>query len=97
MVNALREERARYISSAKSFGFRVIGYYLRSDLRSVLERNGRRTGKARVPNRGLFDTAKRLQIPGYDEGLDELFYVLIEDEGKFVVEPWKASDWRPIA
>lgn len=91
-VNASREERARYIGEAKRFGFRVVGYYLRTDLKSALERNSTRTGKARVPDKGLFDSAKRLQIPGYDEGFDELNYVRIDEENRFVVEPWKADN-----
>jgi predicted kinase len=96
-VNASREERASYISEAKRFGFRVIGYYLRSDLNSALERNSRRTGKARIPDKGLFDSAKRLQIPSYEEGFDELFYVWIDDQSIFVVEPWKNSETEATA
>jgi len=87
-VNASREERARYIGEAKRFGFRVVGYYLRSDLKSALERNSRRTGKARIPDKGLFDSAKRLQIPSFDEGFDKLNYVWIDDGSRFVIEPW---------
>jgi predicted kinase len=96
-VNASREERASYISEAKRFGFRVIGYYLRSDLNSALERNSRRTGKARIPDKGLFDSAKRLQVPSYEEGFDELFYVWIDDQSIFVVEPWKNSETEATA
>jgi hypothetical protein len=75
----------------------VIGYYLRSDLNSALERNSRRTGKARIPDKGLFDSAKRLQIPSYEEGFDELFYVWIDDQSIFVVEPWKNSETEATA
>ena len=91
-VNASREERARYIVEAKRFGFRVVGYYLRSDLKSAMERNNRRTGKARIPDKGLFDSAKRLQIPTYDEGFDELNYVWINEESRFVTETWLETD-----
>jgi predicted kinase len=91
-VNASREERARYIGEAKRFGFRVVGYYLRSDLKSAMERNNRRTGKSRIPDKGLFDSAKRLQIPTYDEGFDELNYVWIDQERRFVTETWLATD-----
>jgi predicted kinase len=88
-VNASRGERTRYINAAKGIGFRVVGYYLRSDLKSALERNDRRTGKARIPDKGLFDSAKRLQIPCYGEGFDELYYVVINEENRFIVEPWR--------
>jgi predicted kinase len=87
-VNASREERARYIGEAKRFGFRIVGYYLRSDLRSAMERNSRRAEKARIPDKGLFDAAKRLQIPSFDEGFDKLNYVWIDDGSRFVIEPW---------
>ena len=88
-VNASREDRARYINEARRFGFRVLGYYLRTDLMAALERNRRREGKARIPDKGLFDSLKRLEIPGYDEGFNELYYVWIDEGSRFVIEPWK--------
>ena len=96
-VNASREERARYIGEAKRFGFRVVGYYLRSDLTSAMVRNSRRTGKGRIPDKGLFDSARRLQIPSHDEGFDELSYVWIDEESRFVIEPWLATDVDKLA
>jgi hypothetical protein len=45
----------------------------------------------------LFDSAKRLQIPSYEEGFDELFYVWIDDQSIFVVEPWKNSETEATA
>jgi predicted kinase len=91
-VNASREERARYIREAKGFGFRVAGYYLQTNLKAALERNGRREGKARIPDKGLFDSLKRLEIPSYDEGFDELHYVWIDEENRFVTDPWRVID-----
>jgi predicted kinase len=88
-VNASREERARYINEARRFGFGVFGYYLQTDLKAAVERNSRREGKARIPDKGLFDSLKRLQIPRYDEGFNELYYVWIDEESRFVIEPWK--------
>jgi hypothetical protein len=43
-----------------------------------------------VPDRGLFGTRARLELPAYPEGFDELYYVRIGPEGTFVVEPWKS-------
>ena len=88
-INLTREEREGLISAAKSYGFRVVGYYLQTDLTKALERNGRREGKARIPDKGLLGSVKRLQIPEYAEGFDELFYVSIDDENRFVVERWR--------
>lgn len=85
-TNPSVEERARYIESARSAGFHVTGYYFSSSVREALARNARRTGKARVPEKGIFGTRKRLQVPNLEEGFNELCYVWIEDAGSFVVE-----------
>jgi predicted kinase len=91
-MNATREQRARYIEQAKNYGFKVIGYYFNSSLKNALERNSRREGKARIPDKGLLAALKRLQIPSLDEGFDELFYVWINDQSAFVVENWKSNE-----
>ena len=91
-TNLTREEREKYIVTAKSFGFKVVGYYFQTNLEKAIERNNQRTEKAKVPEKGLLGSFKRLQIPTFDEGFDELFYVSIDEENKFVVEDWK-DDW----
>ena len=88
-TNLTREEREKYIVKAKSFGFKVIGYYFQANLEKAIERNNRREGKAKIPEKGLFGAFKRLQIPDIAEGYDELFYVSIDEENRFVVEDWK--------
>lgn len=88
-TNLTREEREKYIVAAKSFDFRLIGYYFQSDLTKAIERNNLRSGKAKIPETGILSAFKRLQIPRFDEGFDELFYVSINDENKFIVEDWK--------
>jgi predicted kinase len=85
-TNPSVEERARYIEPARSAGFHVTGYYFSSSVGETLARNARRTGKARVPEKGIFGTRKRLQAPNLEEGFDELCYVWIDDAGCFVVE-----------
>jgi predicted kinase len=82
------EERARYIEIARSGGFRVVGYYFRSPPKEALTRNARRTGKARIPEKGILGTHKRLRVPRLEEGFDELYYVRIDGTGCFVVEEW---------
>lgn len=79
-------ERARYIQAARTGGFRVIGYYFRSPIKEALARNARRTGKARIPEKGIFGTHKRLQVPDLDEGFSLLYHVHIDQTGRFVVE-----------
>lgn len=88
-TNLTREEREKYIVKAKSFGFKIVGYYFQTNLEKAIERNNQRTGKAKIPEKGLLGSFKRLQIPQFDEGFDELFYVSITDESGFVVEDWK--------
>ena len=87
-TNPTVEERARYIEPARSAGFRVVGYYFHSAVGEVLARNARRTGKARVPEKGIFGTRKRLQVPNLGEGFDELRYAWIDNAGCFVVQEW---------
>jgi predicted kinase len=88
-MNLLTEQRAEYISEAKSFGFRVIGYYFPATLQKAMERNNRREGKARVPEKAIQSSFTRLQIPRLEEGFDELFYVRIEENEEFVIEARK--------
>lgn len=85
-TNPTVEERARYIEPARSGGFRVAGYYFRSSVKEALVRNNRRTGKARVPEKGIFGTRKRLRAPCFEEDFDEIYYVSIDEAGRFVVE-----------
>ena len=88
-TNLMREDREKYIAAAKNFGFKVVGYYFQTNLEKAMERNNLRQGKAKIPEKGLFGAYKRLQIPTFDEGFDELFYVSITDENDFAVEDWK--------
>ncbi len=87
-TNPSTEERARYIWPARHGGFRVIGYYFRSSVKEALARNARRTGKARIPEKGIFGTYKRLRLPDFEEGFDDLYYVHMDEAGRFIVERW---------
>lgn len=88
-TNLTRESREAYISEAKRHKFKTVGYYFQADLKNSLERNKQRLGKAKVPEKAIFGAFKRLELPKFDEGFDELFYVSIGDENDFVVEDWK--------
>lgn len=87
-TNPSASERARYITLARSAGFRVAGYYFRSSVAEALKRNALRGDGERIPERGIFGTHKRLQLPARSEGFDELYYVTLSAEGKFEVEEW---------
>lgn len=87
-TNPTREERARYIEAAKAGGFKVTGYYFQSQIQDALARNATRSGAERIPEKGLRAAHARLELPGFDEGFETLFYVKIGEGGGFVVEAW---------
>lgn len=84
-TNPTRGERAKYISQSHEAGFRVIGYYFRSMVDDCLKRNEERAEK--VPQVAILSTAKKLELPAFDEGFDELRYVRTEDNS-FVIQKW---------
>ena len=88
-TNVCAVERASYIADARAAGFKVTGYYFRSAPGEALERNEQRSGKQRIPARGVLGTLKRLELPRREEGFDDLYYVRIRGAGGFEVEDWK--------
>jgi len=86
-TNALAADRAKTIATAKERGFRVVGYFFRSELKELLARNSRRQGREKIPPAGVIATFKRLQPPTVAEGYDELYTVRVEPGGDFAVEP----------
>jgi predicted kinase len=85
-TNPTIDQRAKYITVAKTGNFRVIGYYFQANALAAVQRNERRTGRQQVPAKAIFGTHKQLQIPRLTEGFDALYYVAIDEEGRFVVE-----------
>ncbi len=91
-TNPTVAERARYIIPAREEGFRIVGYVFPPDVGGSIRRNAGRDRRERVPPAAIGGTAKRLEIPQYDEGYDELYVVRINDTGAFVAEEWSRSD-----
>src|SRR5438067_13598818 len=60
-TNVTAQARAHFIAPAKAAGFRVVGYYFRSDVKAALLRNSRREGAASVPDKALLGTYKQLE------------------------------------
>lgn len=87
-TNPTRAERAVYVRAAREAGFRVVGYYLQSRVEDCKRRNDQRPADQRVPLKGILGTAGRMELPTRDEGFDALYYVRIDDTGKYVVEEW---------
>jgi len=88
-TNPTMLERTKYINLARQAGYEIVGYYFVSNTREALDRNNNRTGKAKVPEKGIYGTRKRLQIPTLTEGFDALFSVRITEGGHFIVSPWE--------
>lgn len=85
-TNPTRMDRARYISSFKDNGYRVIGYYFSSSIKDCLERNSERDEC--IPEKGVLATYNKLEIPSLDEGYDELYFVKLADN-QFKVMEWE--------
>lgn len=84
-TNVTAAARAVYIEAAKRAGFRVVGYFFRTEAGAAIRRNSARPKKRAVPVGGILATLKRLEPPAPEEGFDELFTVEIGDAGGFVV------------
>jgi predicted kinase len=85
-TNPTKTDRARYIVPAKESGFRIVGYYFQSKLDDAIKRNQGR--EAVVPDIGIRATHAKLELPSFDEGFNELWYVQIIETG-FEVKAWQ--------
>jgi predicted kinase len=87
-TNPTRLDRERYIKTAKEAGYRIVGYFLESKIKVCMQRNALREGKARVPEKAIAATSNKLEIPSYDEGFDELYFV--KNNGEIMtIEEWR--------
>lgn len=74
-TNPSIEVRRVLIQCGQQYGAEIVGYYFQSQLQACLQRNQQRQGRARVPDVGVYATAKQLALPSYSEGFQRLFYV----------------------
>lgn len=87
-TNPTRADRQRYIPLAQYAGYKVVGYFMESKLKTCIERNDQRTGTARIPATAIAATSNKLQMPSYDEGFDAIYFV--KNDGKtMVIEDWR--------
>ena len=84
-TNPTIAERIKYIEAAKAARYSVIGYYFQSKIEDCLRRNSERSDSERVPEVAVLSTAKKLELPTWQEGFNQLFYVRLEGR-RFVVE-----------
>ena len=88
-TNPSVEERASTIDTARSFGARVVAYYFESPLSECAARNKERPEEARVPDVGLFATAKRFVRPSRQEGFEEILTVRTLPDFQFEIGPYE--------
>lgn len=86
-TNVTKSERSSYITQAKAVKYMVTGYYFESNLSACLLRNEKRLGKEKIENVGVISKYKALELPSYDEGFDDLYYVKIEND-QFIIKDW---------
>ncbi|WP_338766506.1 AAA family ATPase [Bernardetia sp. ABR2-2B] len=79
-TNPTKKERAKYIQKLKKRGFKIIGIYFDTTLQTALERNDLRKGKAKIAKVGVLSTYKKMELPTYEEGFDEIYIVNTENE-----------------
>lgn len=87
-TNPSMVDRQKYFDMVKNNDYKIIGYYMRSVIAECIPRNEKRTGKAKIPNTAIASTSKKIELPSYDEGFDELYYVEIKENG-FKINKWK--------
>ncbi len=90
-TNPTAAERRKYILKAREHGYRVIGYFMQSRLQECTARNELREGRAKIPVRAIAATSNKLEIPSYEEGFDELYFVCMTDTG-MCVEKWRTEE-----
>lgn len=66
------ESRAPLVAAARRHGARAIAIYFDPHIPTVLARNQKREGRARVPVPAIFATKKKLVAPTTAEGFDEV-------------------------
>ena len=87
-TNPTRADRERYISVAKEHGYRIVGYFMESKIKDCMQRNAQREGADRVPEKAIAATSNKLEIPSYEEGFDELYFVK-NDGTTMAIEEWR--------
>ncbi|CAA9465915.1 MAG: polynucleotide kinase 3-phosphatase-like [uncultured Rubrobacteraceae bacterium] len=91
-TNPTLEDRKPLIELAREHGARAIAYSFESGPRDSRERNGRREGRARVPDVAIFATAKKLVPPSRSEGFDGAYRVRILEGSGFEVLPCDGNE-----
>lgn len=87
-TNPTRADRQRYIPFAQYWGYKIVGYFMESKLQACIKRNDQRSGSAKIPATAIAATSNKLQLPSFDEGFDELYFVK-NDGQTMTIEEWR--------
>jgi predicted kinase len=87
-TNVRRQDREWFVRTARSAGYRVVGYDFRLGLRAAIKRNSLRKGKQVIPAPALIRIWKGMEQPDLNEGFDELSTVNIQKDGTYTIEPY---------
>ena len=87
-TNVRRQDREWFVRTARSAGYRVVGYDFRLGLRAAIKRNSLRKGKQVIPVPALIRIWKGMEQPDLNEGFDELSTVNIQKDGTYTIEPY---------
>ena len=91
-TNVLAADREAYIAMAKASGFRVVGYYFRTEVRAGIARNKKRTDKKVLAVPAILRSHKILEPPAPAEGFDALNVVKLGPDNQFTVSESTAAD-----
>lgn len=84
-TNPTRADRLRYIEQARQYGYNIVGIFFQSVLRDCIARNSVR--QIKVPDKAVYATQNKLELPMVSEGFDSLYFAKITDGG-FELSEW---------
>ena len=92
--NLTAEVRRAHIARAKSNGYRVIGYYLFSDIESCIVRNNYEPDSLKMSDEEIVKQIHSIDIPKKNEGFDELYYVDRTSAFSSAMAPIRVEEWE---
>ena len=84
-TNPTIAERSRYVELARAAKYEVICYYFETEVATALARNSQRSGRFKIPEKGIYGTHNRLQVPTLQEGFDQLYHVQMLPSGSYQI------------
>lgn len=84
-TNPSAKERRRYTEPALAANFSLTAYYFEISMAEAIRRNAGRPGKARIPEKGIGGTRKRLEVPKPEEGFSQIYKVQLHPNNYFSV------------